>query len=118
MYLRDQSYATIPASLKSLAGVIGNKNNLLKKSKEENSLIENLPEFETAFNAAEQIGGELFTSFEKLQDDYNTGRINQVKYVESLKLFQGFFAIADLEKMDIPKQLNAPAILTEIAKYL
>ena len=118
MYSKSNTPDTIGVNLKELAKLIITENNLFKKSKENDSLGEHLPDIIVTTKGREYLGGQLFKSFDELRADFNTDKINQVRYVERLKEFNDFFTISDIQKSDIPNSLNAPEIMIEIARWI
>ena len=118
MYNRSLSLDSIGNNLKKLAGLIITENNLFKKSKENDSLIKNLPEIVTTTKGREYLGNQLYKRFLDALNDYNAGNINKAHYSGYLKEFNNFFAITDIKKLDIPRSLRADVIMKEITRFI
>lgn len=105
------------ALLNGLAKTIKSKNDLLQKSREENSLHENINSVVEKYQKTNVFVELINKSFSDLQNDFQTGKLNRARYSDYLKKYKHFFDDKDLIKADLPKELNASDILLEIEKY-
>lgn len=114
--MRSIIYDALPTQLVALAGTIDEKNNLLKKSKEENSIHENMYDIMDEITEAELLGKKISKSFILLRNDFVKGEVNQAFYIDYIGKFKEFFS-SGVEKIDLPKSLPVSEILKEIEIY-